>query len=472
MPGCTRRAISSSGARTATWSTSDASDNQVKIRGFRIELGEVEAAVQQAPGVKEAAVIVREDEPGDKRLAAYVVATDGSNLNLATLRQVMKERLPGYMVPSAFVFLDSLPLTPNGKVDRKALAALPAPDHTGVNDYVAPRNPAEELMAGIWRELLRLSRVSVEENFFELGGHSLLAAQLVSRIRQVFGKTVPVRMVFEAPTVAELTKRVQSTSDAEATERIPLADRSRELPLSYSQEQLWLIDQMEPGTALYNVPVVWRLRGELKVDALEQAIQGVVKRHESLRTVFAMGADGRPVQVIHPYEPSVLPVDDCTDEKLAPGLVSEEIHRPFDLTTGPLWRARLIRLGDEEHLFLFTMHHVVSDGWSMGVFTEELKSLYTRICAGRGKSPSAIVHPICRLRGMAEGVARERGAGATVGLLAGEAGWRVATAAVAHGPTASGAADLPRCGTPASRSAPGCWNNCGRCPNVKGRHCS
>ena len=241
-------------------------------------------------------------------------------------------------------------------------------------------------MAGIWRELLRLSRVSVEENFFELGGHSLLAAQLVSRIRQVFGKAVPVRAVFEAPTVVELTKRVQSTSDAEATERIPLVDRSRELPLSYSQEQLWLIDQMEPGTALYNVPVVWRLRGELNVDALEQAIQGVVKRHESLRTAFAMGADGSPVQVIQPYEPSVLPVDDCTDEKQLHGLVSEEIHRPFDLTTGPLWRAWLIRLGDEEHLLLFTMHHVVSDGWSMGVLAEELKSLYTAFVQGEENS--------------------------------------------------------------------------------------
>jgi amino acid adenylation domain-containing protein len=355
-------------------------DNQVKVRGFRIELGEVEAAVQQASGVTEAAVIVREDEPGDKRLAAYVVGS--TNTDATRLREGLKKSLPGYMVPSVFVFLNSLPLTPNGKVDRKALARLPAPDNVGGDSYVAPRDPAEELMAGIWQDVLHLSRVSVEYNFFELGGHSLLATQLVSRIQQVFGKTVPVRAVFEAPTVVELTKRVQSTSDVGAMTCIPLADRSNVLPLSYSQEQLWLIDQMEPGTALYNVPVVWRLRGALHVAGLGQAIQAVVERHESLRTVFATDADGRPVQVIHSYQPKPLPVYDCTDEEHAKVMVSEEIHHPFDLAAGPLWRAGLIRLHREEHLFVFTMHHVVSDGWSMGVLADELKSLYTAFAGG------------------------------------------------------------------------------------------
>ena len=359
------------------------SDNQVKIRGFRIELGEVDSAIACIPGVREVVTMAREDEPGNRRLVSYVVS-DGE-ANATAMRKSLQEQLPPYMVPSSFVFLETLPVTANGKVDRKALAALKVDDTSDRGDYVAPRNEAEERMTDIWKSLLRVAQVSVEEDFFELGGHSLLAIQLVSRIQQVFGKTVPVRTVFRASTIAALVQEMAHLEDGETgVEPISVVDRNGPLPLSYAQEQLWLIDQMEPGTALYNVPMVWRLCGTLHVKALEATVEAVVTRHESLRTVFAIGTDGKPVQVVRPFTFRGLSLKRCVNETEAKMTIAEEIHRPFDLGVGPLWRARLLQVEENEHLLVFTVHHVVSDGWSMGVLAKELRTLYGAFVRGEG----------------------------------------------------------------------------------------
>jgi amino acid adenylation domain-containing protein len=364
-------------------------DDQVKIRGFRIEPGEVEAAIVAYPGVDQARVMMREDQPGDKRLVAYVVGSAEVDGLAAHLRQ----SLPEYMVPQAIVALDRLPLNANGKVDRKA---LPVPEYAADADrYVAPRTPVEEVLAGIWAEVLRLERVGVEESFFEMGGHSLLATRVVSRLREVFGVEVPLRVLFEGPTVAELARRVEEMRRAELPVLPPLvpAERAGPLPLSFAQERLWFIDRLEPGSATYNIPGALRLTGTLDERALERALGEIVRRHEALRTVFAE-ADGSPVQVIAPFAGFVLPVEDLSDlgeadrEAAAKRRAGEEALRPFDLSAGPLFRATLLRLGSEEHVLLISMHHIVSDGWSLGVLFREFSALYEAYREGR-ESPLA-----------------------------------------------------------------------------------
>jgi amino acid adenylation domain-containing protein len=364
-------------------------DDQVKIRGFRIEPGEVESALAAHAAVHEAAVVVREDVPGDKRLVAYVVGDVGAE----EVRAFLRGSLPEYMLPSAFVFLDVLPLTPNGKVDRKA---LPAPELASAEEkYVAPRTPVEEVLAGIWAEVLRLERVGVEESFFELGGHSLLATRVASRIREVFGVELPLRALFEGPTVAQLAGRVEEMRRAELPVLPPVvpAGRTGALPLSFAQERLWFIDRMEPGSAIYNIPVAWRLAGALDQAALERALGEIVRRHDALRTVFAE-ANGAPVQVVAPFGGFTLPVEDLSGlgdadrEAEVRRRAGEEARRAFDLAAGPLFRASLLRLGAEEHVLLLSMHHIVSDGWSMGVLYRELSALYETYRAG-GESPLA-----------------------------------------------------------------------------------
>ncbi|HEU4561408.1 MAG TPA: non-ribosomal peptide synthase/polyketide synthase [Longimicrobium sp.] len=362
-------------------------DEQVKIRGFRIEPGEVEAVLSDHPEVRQAVVVVREDAPGDRRLVAYVVASEPAAVTPTELRAHLKGRLPEYMVPSAVVVLESLPLTPSGKVARRA---LPAPDLASSEEtYVAPRTPTEEVLAGIWAEVLRLERVGVEESFFELGGHSLLATRVVSRIREVFAVELPLRALFEGPTVAELAKAVGEMRRAELPVLPPVAqtERTGRLPLSFAQERLWFIDRLEPESATYNLPVAWRLGGALDEAALERALGEIVWRHEALRTTFAE-VDGSPVQVIAPFCGFVLPVEDLsalseTDREAAlRRRAGEEAARPFDLAAGPLFRASLLQLGAEEHVLLLSMHHIVSDGWSMGVLFRELSALYEAYLAG------------------------------------------------------------------------------------------
>ncbi|HEU0080068.1 MAG TPA: amino acid adenylation domain-containing protein, partial [Longimicrobiaceae bacterium] len=370
------------------------SDQQVKIRGFRIEPGEVEAQLAAHPAVREAVVLVREDVPGEKRLVAYLVPSE-DGVSTAGVREHLKGRLPEYMVPGAFVLLESLPLTPNGKVDRRA---LPAPEGSAA-ESVAPRTPTEEILAGIWSEVLRRERVGVTEDFFELGGHSLLATRVVSRVREALGVELPLRALFEAPTVAGLADRVDALLRAgagvaaEPVVRVP-RDGSP-LPLSFAQQRLWFIDRLEPGSAAYNVALPLRLRGALDARALAGTLTEVVRRHEALRTVFHAAGDG-PVQVVLPAAPFPLPAVDLgglpDDAREAEGrrLAAEDVVRPFDLARGPLLRAALLRLGEGDAVLLGSVHHVAFDGSSMAVFLRELSALYPALAAGE---PSPLPEP-------------------------------------------------------------------------------
>jgi amino acid adenylation domain-containing protein len=364
-------------------------DGQVKIRGFRIEPGEIEAALLRHPAVADCLVLARGDVAGGKRLVAYVA---GEGADADELRACLRRSLPEYMVPGAFVVLDRLPLTPNGKVDR---AALPAPEQAAVERYLPPRTPVEELLAGIWAEVLRRDRVGVDENFFALGGHSLLATRVISRVRAALGTELTVRALFESPTVAELAARVDGTrhDDLPALPAVAPVERTGPLPLSFAQERLWVLHQMEPQSAFYNVPAAWRLRGALDVPALERALGEVVRRHEALRTTFA-SVERVPVQVIAPYAGFALPVEDLTAlpiadrERTVKKRSVDDAARPFDLERGPLFRAALLRLDAGEHLLLICMHHMVCDGWSMGVLFGEIAELYGAFAAGQA-SPLA-----------------------------------------------------------------------------------
>jgi len=366
-------------------------DRQVKIRGFRIELGEIEAVLNRHPAVREAVALAREDEPGKKYLAAYVVPESEAEPNVSELRDYLKKRLPAYMVPSAFVVLETLPLMPSGKVDRRA---LPAPDGARPDletTYVAPRTPVEEGLVDLWAQVLGVERVGVHDNFFDLGGHSLLATQLVSRVREVFQVEVLLRDIFEAPTVVGLAERVEAAlRAASGLETPPIVPVSRDgdLPLSFAQQRLWFLDQLAPGNLFYNIPMAVRLKGRLDVAALERSLNEIVRRHEPLRTTFET-VRGKPVQVIAPELILPLPVVDLTDlpeaerEVEAQRRAQEEVRQPFDLAEGPLLRAQLLKLDEEDHVALLTMHHIVSDGWSMGVLVREIAALYGAFSAGK-----------------------------------------------------------------------------------------
>jgi amino acid adenylation domain-containing protein len=385
-------------------------DHQVKIRGFRIELGEIEALLSQHPALRETVVVVREDSPGDKRLVAYVVAiapalvsngdsddqfnTQDSAMSselVSQLRNFLKERLPEYMVPSAFVLLEALPIAPSGKVDRKA---LPAPDLSQLQPkgtFVTASTPVEEVLAGIWAEVLGLEKVGVRDNFFELGGHSLLATRVISQARQVFKLEIPLRRLFESPTVAELAKDIETASKTGLGLEAPPIDRiSREgeLPLSFAQQRLWFLAQLEPDNPLYNSPAAIRLKGELNIAALEQSLNEIVRRHEVLRTSFKT-VEGRPVQVISSVTPLSLPVIDLSElppaqqETKVRQLAIAHAQQPFALDTAPMLRVKLLRLSQQEHVALFVMHHIVCDGWSTDVLVRELSALYKAFSTGQ-----------------------------------------------------------------------------------------
>ncbi len=360
-------------------------DFQVKVRGFRIELGEVESALRGHPEVGACVVVVRE-EAGDKRLVAYAVAREGRTLEVGGLRAHLKQRLPEYMVPSAIVVLEALPLTSNGKVDRKA---LPAPEGSGVERQSSrpPRTSVEQALAAIFAQVLKVAEVGAEEDFFRMGGHSLLATQVVSRIRAELGVEVALRTLFEAPTVEGLAKKVEAATGREQ-EKLPVVSREGELPLSFAQQRLWFLDQLEPGSPLYNMPAALRVEGELEEEALERSLEALVRRHEVLRTTFRMEA-GQPVQVLWPEASLPLSVMDLREveedqrEEEARRLVREEAQRPFNLEKGPLLRVTLVKVGRGQQVLLLTMHHIVSDGWSMGVLVKELGELYAAEKAGR-----------------------------------------------------------------------------------------
>ncbi|MFL6234694.1 MAG: amino acid adenylation domain-containing protein, partial [Thermoanaerobaculia bacterium] len=354
-------------------------DQQVKIRGFRVELGEIEAKLARHPSVQEVAVINREDGP-TKSLVAYLVFHAGETVGDAELRGFLLESLPAWMVPADFVVLDALPLSPTGKVDRKA---LPEPRRqASAAEFEEPEGPVEQILAGIYGGVLGLERVSRTGDFFELGGHSLLATQVVARVRQALGVDLTLRQLFESPTVLGLVAQVQSAGLA-APPIVPVP-REGDLPLSFAQERLWFLDQLQPGSPVYNLPAAVRLRGRLDLGALRRSLQTVVDRHESLRTAFAVRG-GRAVQVIAPGLTVRMPVVDLRglpSESLVETLAAEERVRPFDLAKGPLLRATLLKSGEEDHAVLLTLHHVITDGWSMGVLVQEIAELYRAFVTG------------------------------------------------------------------------------------------
>jgi amino acid adenylation domain-containing protein len=363
-------------------------DRQLKVRGFRIEPGEIEAALKSHPLVGDAVVTARTDGASGKRLVAYVVPRDGARPAPGALRDALAGRMPGHMVPSAFVVLDALPLTPNGKVDRRA---LPAPEVEMADGHSAPQSPVEEVIAGLWSELLGVPSPGRDDDFFVLGGHSLLATQLVSRVRKAFSVELPLRALFESPTLAGMAEQVDRALAGGTVGAVPPLVAGEvegvDLPLSFAQEGLWFVDRLNPGSAVYNVPLTTRLLGPLDVEALRRAMDELVRRHGSLRTRF-VEVDGQPVQRVLPAERFELPLHDLS--ALPEAERAAEVRRyaalsaatPYDLARDPLFRARLLRLGEQEHVLLTAMHHIVCDGWSMGVFWGELVALYEAFTAG------------------------------------------------------------------------------------------
>ncbi len=398
-------------------------DHQVKVRGFRIELGEIEAALHAHPLVAEAVVTAREVIPGETSLVAYLVPREG--LDLADLRRYLGARLPEYMVPPFVVELAALPLNANGKVDRRALP-VPRREGGGTAAPVAPRTPLEARLAKLFAEVLQVERVGVEDNFFRLGGHSLRASQLVSRLRDTFATELPLRLVFEHPTVALLAPQLEKLG-APAALRVELASetlgallaeihqgadtgapavppapllpalirRPREggpLPLSFAQQRLWFLHGLDPGSPAYNIAGGLRLSGPLAAGALAAALAEVARRHEALRTVF-VADDGLPEQRVLPAAPRALPVVDLStlaggaEEALA-ALAERDARQSFDLVRGPLFRTLLVRLPSGDRALLLAMHHIVSDGWSLGVLVRELAVLYPHFADGsRRRSP-------------------------------------------------------------------------------------
>ncbi|SNT45953.1 non-ribosomal peptide synthase/polyketide synthase [Actinacidiphila glaucinigra] len=356
-------------------------DDQVKIRGFRIELGEIEAALLAHPSVAQAAVVVREDRPGDKRLVGYLVpanATDG--VDVVDVRAGLSAVLPDYMLPSAIVELDALPLTVNRKLDRKA---LPAPDYTATSPGREPRTLQEHLLRQAFTDVLGLPSVGVDDDFFDLGGHSLLATRLVSRIRTTLGAEIPIRALFETPTVAGLALRLAKTGADVA--RLPLTVRPRPetVPLSYAQQRLWFLERLEGPSALYSIPIALRLTGDLDPEVLRTALNDVVTRHEVLRTVFGH-VDGAPEQRVLAHQvidPPLLP-EAMPEGELAQA-VAEEARRPFDLTNEIPLRARLFTVAPQEHVLVLVLHHIAGDGWSLAPLARDVSAAYTARADGR-----------------------------------------------------------------------------------------
>ncbi|TCP59140.1 amino acid adenylation domain-containing protein [Tumebacillus sp. BK434] len=358
-------------------------DHQVKVRGFRIELGEIEAVLGAHECVQDATVIVREDTAGDQRIVAYVVAAGHTEPTQAELRSTVKEKLPDYMVPTAFVLLEALPLTPNGKVDRRALPAPEASSLERENEYVAPRTETEQTLAAIWSDLLRVEQVGLYDNFFALGGHSLIATQMISRVRQAFQIELPLSLLFEVSVLADFAERMASVrGNAEASvSAITPVPRRADLPLSFAQQRLWFLDQLEQGSSTYHIPMLVRLSGPLNNSVLEACFREVVRRHEALRTNF-LSVDGEAVQVFRKEADIPLVLHDLSplaadeQERAIKRLTREETSRPFRLASDLLMRTALLKLAADDHILVLTMHHIVSDAWSLGVLIQEVTALY------------------------------------------------------------------------------------------------
>ncbi len=396
-------------------------DAQVKLRGFRIELGEIEASLSQCAGVSEAVVIVREDTPGERRLVAYYVSGEanvsGEAIEAQALREQLQASLPEYMVPAAYVKLERLPLTPNGKLDRRG---LPAPEGQAYAStaYEAPQGEVEQTLVGIWQTLLGVERVGRHDDFFALGGHSLQAVRLVAQVRTQLGAELGLTELFAQPSLSAVAQAIVR-GRGRALPAITVADRSGPLPLSFAQQRLWFLAQMEGGSEAYHIPVGLRLKGELDEEALRRALDRIVARHEALRTRFEV-QEGQAVQRIVPADVGLtlewgdLSTEEASEHQL--GLQAEaEARTPFDLEQGPLIRGRLVKLGEQEHVLLITMHHIVSDGWSQGVLARELGALYEAYRAGNADPLPALPiqyadYAVWQRRWLASGELQRQGA--------------------------------------------------------------
>ncbi len=395
-------------------------DNQVKIRGYRIELGEIEAALNRHPAIRQSVVVARDLLSADsnvssnpksktcpegtrrvknpkfeKHLVAYLVSTKHALPPVSELRSFLRERLPEFMLPAIFVPIEALPLTANGKIDRKALPA-PGFDRPQLTpEFVAPRTETEELMTQLWREVLKIDRIGAHDNFFDLGGHSLLATRVAARVRASFHVELPLRKLFELPTVAALTAHVEwlrRGEDGVTTPPIAPVPRDGAIPLSFSQRRLWFLHQLDPNSPAYNIPAVFRIRGPLNVGALDHALNAIISRHESLRTAI-VEIDGEPLQRVIPDGRLDMPVIDLTG--LGPDRCQAEVERiaskdaaeSYNLREAPLMRVKLLRLGDEHHVLILNFHHIVCDGSSLAIFYRELATLYEMLLAGQEDFP-------------------------------------------------------------------------------------
>ena len=366
-------------------------DDQVKLRGYRIELSEIEAILNQQEGVKDSLVLLREERSGSPELVAYVIARESVGLSIEKVRRGMQTHLPEYMLPSAFIVLDAFPLTPNGKVDRRVLPLVEMTPAVGSGQITAGRSVTEELVGQIWSEVLDRIVPGLHENFFTLGGHSLLATQVVARMKAVLQIEVPLRSIFEAPTIASFTVYVgqllQHKQGIILSTIVPVPQHE-ESPLSFPQQRLWFIDQLEAGNIAYNLPLFTRLSGVLDIAAMERSIAEIVQRHEILRTTFRLTPQGQPIQVVVPYvrlaspliDLSILSGEECEAE--AQRISQDEACQPFNLVKGPLLRCKLLRLSRYEHILLLSMHHIISDAWSLGIFIHDLTTLYTSLVEG------------------------------------------------------------------------------------------
>jgi amino acid adenylation domain-containing protein len=366
-------------------------DNQVKLRGFRIELGEIEAVLAQHAEIAQVAAILREDDPGDKSLVAYVVAQSHERPKASELRAHLRKRLPEYMVPSAFVFLEKLPLTPNGKVDRKALPVSNRDRSTREDSYVAPATASESRLCAIWAEVLHTNRVGAIDNFFDLGGDSLLASRILSRVRKEFGVLLPLHAFFQQPVVSHVARVLELAQKENSGIQLPsvgTTPKDEEIPLGCSQERVWFLQQLDPASIAYHFQATLHISGPLKVEALERSLTMLVFRHEILRTTF-IEKDGRAIQIIHEPFPVSLPViqvqevDKARLKETTDQLIKAEITRRFDVGRLPLIRWVLFSLGEDEHLLLHVEHHLIHDGWSFNNFLGELFELYQCHAAGR-----------------------------------------------------------------------------------------
>ncbi|MDZ8184105.1 MAG: amino acid adenylation domain-containing protein [Nostoc sp. ChiSLP02] len=357
-------------------------DNQVKVRGFRIELQEIEALLNQHSGVQQAVVIVRKDAVDSQRIVAYLVAENEQKLIISQVRSFLESKLPSYMMPTNFVILETLPLTPNGKVDRKALPALDTILSEFADNFVAPQTAIEKQLAMIWMQVLDLEKLGINDNFFELGGHSLLATQVISRINKNFDIELPLRRIFESPTIAKLSKNIEDKqlifNSLPPIERV---SREIELPLSFAQQRLWFLHQLDPKSYIYNGSSAVLLEGLLNVKALEKSINEIVRRHEILRTSLQI-VNGQPAQIIASALKIPLTIvdlghlPDSEHETQIQAIRLANYQQPFDLTQAPLLRLTLLRLEARKHILLVTMHHIIFDGWSEGVLIRELSALY------------------------------------------------------------------------------------------------